>query len=692
MRKLAKKLSAIALCTVFASMQIVSAAGLSNASINSTKGGFVNMTEGTNSATLNFNNNAHVDWNKLNVGANETLNFNAIGGAKGLTVLNTVSGGQMTKISGTVNSNAGIAKLIISNPSGMLYDGAKFTTAGDLMITTQAMNSVMNGNQMVGVTGVNQAATQGITIQNSDFSVGGEFNITAPTINAIQTAVRADKGFKLVTRDGQNYLVSTVNGETDKGVRLESVSVDGDVYIVSGKDYTKVVNGGNITGDLNVDSQGIVALNYVNNGNQLEVNGDVNVESNGALNPTRGAQNYEGAGNFMYMRNAKVDGNVKMKNSGGFLEVKDVNVGKNMELTTTTGANSHIKHFVHLEGYNTIGGNVDIDSVHNIHIGNYDYDAKQILDGSLNVGGDLNAHAKTGHVMVTVNTKADKINLKSDDLNVLTDAKSILTANEYKFSSNGYIGAINSYTNAAGEHIDGTERIISLMENYQYIPKDILAHDYIQIAGGNVTEVKTPEDASVYIKSLGDMNVNGVDTGKLNITAINPNDPLGGNITLGDNVKADTVRVGGETKLLTLPLPSRNYKLEYTNIKDTEVVTINPDTEITYDMLEKNPTGYNCGVQTANNTRIKAPNRPADPTDPVNPTPADERKLRSQDNDNVKILNNLNRDQVAQAIDAGQVYTPIAFAADLDDELENAVRKNVDGSVTVVKPYIPTKK
>ena len=82
------------LCTlvaVFATMQISYADGLSNATINSTQGGFVGMENGTNSATLNFNGNAHVDWHTLNVGQNETLNFNAVEGANGLTIVNTVS-------------------------------------------------------------------------------------------------------------------------------------------------------------------------------------------------------------------------------------------------------------------------------------------------------------------------------------------------------------------------------------------------------------------------------------------------------------------------------------------------------------------------------------------------------------------------------------------------------------------------
>jgi hypothetical protein len=64
MRKIVKKLSAMALCTVFASMQIASAAidtGLNNAVINSANGGFVGVDKDTNSATLNFNGSSHVN-------------------------------------------------------------------------------------------------------------------------------------------------------------------------------------------------------------------------------------------------------------------------------------------------------------------------------------------------------------------------------------------------------------------------------------------------------------------------------------------------------------------------------------------------------------------------------------------------------------------------------------------------------
>ena len=168
MNNLPKKLSALVITTMFASMQIVSAAGLADANIISGNGGYQGMTTGTNSATLNFNGNSHVTWGKLNVGSNETLNFNAINGANNITVLNTVTGGQMSHIYGTINSNEGIGQLIISNPSGMLYDGAHFNAAGDVMLTTQMLDSVVNNNgRMTKVIGVNEAATKGIKVKDS---------------------------------------------------------------------------------------------------------------------------------------------------------------------------------------------------------------------------------------------------------------------------------------------------------------------------------------------------------------------------------------------------------------------------------------------------------------------------------------------------------------------------------------------
>ena len=355
MKNFKRKLSALVLSTLFASMQVSYAVidtglGANNggATINNITGGYAGISgAGTGNVDLNFNGNAHVNWNTLNVNKGESLNFNATNGATGLTVLNTVNQG-MSNIYGQINANQGISQLIISNPNGVLFDGAQFTTAGDAMITTQPMTATfVDGVMKVSNVATNDAVGV-IKIQDSNINVGGEFNILAPAIGITRGTVKTANGMKLVTANGQDYLAAG-NLDTSKGVRLETVNIDGDVYVIADKGVVKTVGGGEIKGNLNVKSDDSVALNYVANGKALHVTGDVDVEGNGVL---------------MYARNTKVDGNLNMTNGGGFLEVGNVQVGKDMNLKTVAKSENPqgYKHFVHVVGNNKIGGNATIEA------------------------------------------------------------------------------------------------------------------------------------------------------------------------------------------------------------------------------------------------------------------------------------------------------------------------------------------
>ncbi|MDE6139313.1 MAG: hypothetical protein K2F57_07570, partial [Candidatus Gastranaerophilales bacterium] len=396
----------------------------------------------------------------------------------------------------------------------------------------------------------------------------------------IKSVLGATKGLKLITADGQNYLVSPNVGQDEyhTAVRLESVETNGKVYILADKDIVKIVNGSKIDGDLKIDSDGNIALNYSNNGEQLHVTGNVDVNSDGRVS---------------YLRNAKVDGDLNMSNSGGFLEVNGIEVGGNANLTTTVKTNKSVKHFVHVIGDNKIGGDMNIDSAHNIHIGGYntvnDKPADLRKEGSLTVGGNLNAKADYGTIAVSVDTKASNIKMDAG-LNIISDGKATMTADTYEFTAKNYIGGV-----------DSEEEIVNVMENY--LPLPTKGHTYLNIAGGDVNKIKTAEDGRVLIKSEGNMNVNGVNAGKVNITS-NQND-----ITIGKDVHADVIKVGGETKKLKVEFPERDYTLKYTNIRDNEVKTINPNEEITYE-LTNGDNGYNRGTQTAENTYLVGPDKP----------------------------------------------------------------------------------
>ena len=661
MKSLKRKFSALALTALFASMQVSYAAidtglgvGNGGAVINNTTGGFVDIKTGNGSADLNFNGDAHVNWDSLNVNKGESLNFNAVGGANNLTILNTVNHG-MSNIYGQISANGGIGKLIISNPNGVLFDGATFTTAGDAMITTQPMTATFVNGAM-DISNVATTTPVGVvTIQDSNFNVGGQFNILAPSINVVRGTVKTKDGLKLITENGQDYL-STGNDDSTKGVRLEAVNIDGNVYVIADKGIVKTVGGGDIKGNLNIKSDDSVALNYVDNGKVLHVTGDVDVEGNGVM---------------MYARNTKVDGNLNMTNGGGFLEVGNVHVGKDMNLTTVAKSENPqgYKHFVHVVGNNKIGGNATINSKDNIHIGNYNFEEKKLLDGSLTVGGNLTAHAQDGHVMVTVDTSANKISLKSDNLNVLSDGKATLSANEYEFSANGYIGGLSGTENNTVDEV-----IIAVMENYKHIPNSVKTPSNMNIAGGTITKIDTPSVA--YIASKGDVKLTGANAKDVHITA--PGKYI--EIT-GDKVHADNIIVGKETDKLKVDFPSRDYTLKYTNIRDAKEVTVKGSDVITYE-LTNGPDGYN-----TRDPRLEDTTYLVGPDKPVVPTPEpDEPIINPEDNDNVKVLKSFEK---PDAVDAAQPYTPVAYAADLDDdETDTGVRKNVDGSVTVVRAFV----
>lgn len=690
MSNLRKKLSALVVTAVFATMQ-VSAVTTGDIGLGSNSGGAVIDSHtggltgidgiGTNKVDLNFNASTIVDWSKLNVDKGETLNFNAQTGVNNLTILNRVQD-NMSNIYGSINSNAGISKLILSNPNGVFFDGATFTTAADtnVTITTQDMTgATLNNLNDAKYTQLYDANNKLISVQvlnGSDFSVGGDFVIMAPSVTASKSTIAADT-LKLVTANGQDYLqLGAVSPVNNTGVTfMQAMNVNGDVVITNDVGAMAIYDGGKIDGNLTTTTAGNTFLNCLTQTkgqtviptttDKLIVNGDVKVTSSGAQ---------------AFARNVDIKGDLDMSNSGGFVDIGNINIGGNAKLTTTgiETKNGKYRHFVHVIGDTNVGGDMQVEASQNIHIGGYDYDANKLADGNLNVKGDLTAHSTDGHITTTIDTTANKISYTSDKLNVLMSDDATLNAKEYQLKSNGYIGGIKDYTMDDDTVITKDVQVKYLMENYIYVPDTMASANvgsgvtlgsttYANIAGGKVTKLETPSKA--YISSNGDMQLTGANAKEINLNA--PGHRI--DIIGQDSVVADNINVGPQTDTLKVEFPSRKFTLNYTNIRDGVVTTVNPNEEITYE-LTNGENGYNTrAVRPANTTYLIGPDKPYTPPNNPNP-PTDE---------NVKVIQNV-PDQVA----SNPVNTPVAFAADLDDdEIDTGVRKNVDGSVTVVRAF-----
>ena len=747
-KKIKTKLSALLLLAAFGTTQASFASfdtglgeTLGGAKMLEATGGLKTIASDGTEATLHLISDTHVKWDTLNIGKHERMNFHAVDGNTGITVLNTVQNG-MSQIYGRINANSGIKNLIISNPNGILFDGATFTGTGDIMLTTQPMNGVF-GTDNCKMNVVKEATNQQVgivQILGSTFNTGGSINVLAPAIEVSGGKLTGKGGVKFHTVNGQDYL-ATGNLDPKVAVRMDAVDITGNVQVVSDKGIIRVLNGGKIKGNLNLTSNDSVFLNYTDNGKTLTVNGSINAKNNGTM---------------MYGTKLSTTGSLTMQNGGGFLEVKNVSVGKNMNLKTTAESENAegYKHFVHVIGNNTVGGNANIEAVDNIHIGNYkigekfvdngccgttkvlDYSLSTLLPGKFTVKGALTAHSQNGHIMTTVDVNAKTLDFKADKLNILSSENALITANDYKFTSNGYIGAIADGIRADGSPISATEQIVGLMENYTFIPKDISSHSYMNINGGTISRLDAPTNSEVYIASKENLTLTGANAYNVNLTA-----PAKRIDITGKNVHANNINVAGETDYLKVDFPSRDYTLNYTNIKDEKVVTVRPNEEITYELTD-GENGYNQptlkpGEKTTYLYGPENPNPPAPVIEPepivepdpepqpepivtpepepivtpepepqpepivtpeptIEPEPIVEREPivnpapqpTPDVEDNNENARNLMSQWSPEDVTEAQAATPVAYAAEMDDEDNGTpIRKNVDGSVTVVRAF-----
>ena len=674
------------MAALFATTQVATATNVNFESgigkLNYAEGGFKGISTAGDRTTLSVDGNTYVNWETLNVLKGQTWNINGNGSE---TVLNTVNTG-MSTFAGTVNSNVG--KLIISNPNGMLFDGAKFTTAGDLILSTADLTGLRDSDlSKFSLDGIKNVGA--IKIQNSDFTTGGDMTFTADTMQVLKSAFAAKNGngnVKFSTTNGQDYKVSGCCKKEDiSAMKMEAVNVNGNLYLLTNKGTVELLGGGDVTGNFVAELGGNSLINVHPDGKYLNVKGDMDVKAHGQE---------------FYLWNTKVDGNLKVTNDSGLIELGSVHTKGNVNLKTENFDdinNKKYNHFVHLIGNNTVGGNLNIDSAQNIHIGGYvldkdnrkiDYNGTEIYngklaDGSLVVNGNLDAKTGAGHITTTVNVSAKNINLEANagsdgsrlyGGNILSDGKSVMTADTYQFKADGYIGALKQ-KNESDLTVDN--KIINMMESYTNIPVDTESHDYLTINGGTITKLETPGNA--YIASKNDLTLTGANANDINLVA--PDKFI--HIT-GPNVHANNINIGGRTDKVQVDFPSRDFTLNYTNIRDGVVKTVKGTDEITYELTNDPEIGYNTGKeQTADTTFLVGPDKEVPPEPPVPPTPPQPtpNPVNPPIDEPERHLQWVPEDAMKAPVD-----TPVAFAADLDDDEDGTpIRKNVDGSVTVVR-------
>ena len=202
-------------------------------------GGSTDFSTVADGATITAGTDSTINWNTFNIGNNETLNFNI---ADGKTLVNNVTGSQLSNILGIMNQPGGGGYggyVVLVNPNGIHVGGNAVLNVANLTLSTLAMTE--SGNQL--------SFAKGAT--NGTINIDG-----SATFNAVD-CVSIFAG-KVNVADGVTFNLG--DGSMNKTIL--------DIKAMDRADYTMV-------------GEDAKVQNFTHNaGNDVVFNGTVNVKNN----------------------------------------------------------------------------------------------------------------------------------------------------------------------------------------------------------------------------------------------------------------------------------------------------------------------------------------------------------------------------------------------------------------------------
>ncbi|MCM1265001.1 MAG: filamentous hemagglutinin N-terminal domain-containing protein [Candidatus Gastranaerophilales bacterium] len=546
-----------------------------------------------NNATLHFNNNTRIDWDKLNVYKNQSLYFK--NGNFG--VLNNVVGTSISKFAGTIKADSG--KIIISNPNGILFQGGKFESLGGLVLTTKDLTAlqiddstdfdklnlnladygdavavvVISDSSNIAAADIN-IISQGILVDSSTLSSSNANGIVLSTTDGANFVA----SHKMVADDGStkdvkftgNYSLSVANSAittqdgalkltSDLGIQVNKADITGDLVAEASADVL-LRNGGKITGDTSlVSNMGSIHLNDMGTAT-LNIGGDLSMNAYYDNYVFRsiidGSSNLEGAyvkiSTSKFLDDAYIVDNAKdgygvqiissnfkglNVNSADFVSVTGSTAGKTSLTSTSTSENNS---YVRVEGSNL--GTTDITTANGfIRIGRgTNVDGDLTMKGhSLNMGYyESNGKVVAGTLNVTGDLVADIVNtigysdtVTAKTISLTTQESSILSANSEKVT--GKLIADNITLKAdKGEIVGLNANVANGTSDYFQcmINGDVTTEFVSQFEKGQVSLAGGSANIDTYGAFKGNVDL----TGDLTINTVVDRTDISG--TVGNNV------------------------------------------------------------------------------------------------------------------------------------------------------------
>lgn len=514
--------------------------GMGGANLSKVTGARVD-TDLTNATITNTKKNSVLEWNGLNTGSNQSLNYifpDAIGA--GQTSLNKVIGTGMSRFAGKLTTE-GAGHVIISNPNGMvMYNGA-MVNANELTLTTKSVVLDELGNMTLKDNGLKNS----ITIGNGGTTVirvAKNLNIVAPIIDingAELISTGTDKSIlggdiRLITSDGINFFVDTNKFNTNQGIKnvnnTNNLTITNATIAVQDKTNGKIYL--TTKGNLNVRNTRLSDVS------EMYVGNDLKFENSNILNSK-----------ITTVGNANLSNRTELSNSSIYA-VKDIVTGDTNVSNSTLTSERNIK----------ISNNSNIDSTKfYAKKGNADFVNSTVKGNSVIKAGVLNldntrfenSSAETSYIANVVNNSVlTNSNINAGHNLKISNAKAINSDIKSKqkiyVDTNSVITATHLYANGeifvSNAKIEGDSQVST--DKDLIISNAILeGNGNLHLYSGNVTRLTdttarglyfTGNSVAIYSTRLNDSNldlkntltitnnselsnVSGINHGELNI-------------------------------------------------------------------------------------------------------------------------------------------------------------------------------
>ena len=217
-----------------------------------------------NNATITANNDGQINWQAFNIANGETLNFNI---ANHKTLVNQVTGAQLSDILGTMNQTSGGGSVVLVNPNGIHIGATAVLNVPDLTLSALSIDQATDTTRVLKAGGGTGALAGQIVV---DANAANHASFTANELNLI--------GQKVTVADG---VVFDMGGTADKAM-LQVYATDNAAWTFDGdRMQTKNLthNAGN-----DVTFGGRVNMNAANNSKNVEIGGAATQVKNAAFN------------------------------------------------------------------------------------------------------------------------------------------------------------------------------------------------------------------------------------------------------------------------------------------------------------------------------------------------------------------------------------------------------------------------